>query len=115
MFHNLHNFEDADFFNENGEFYIYTPGHILTYKIVSAYQYDDRHILNSFNFADPVVRQDYFNSVCNPDALLKNVRDGVTLDADSKIVQLSTCMLDSSQGNSRYIVSGVLTSDQETK
>ena len=51
----------------------------------------------------------------NPDALLKNVRDGVTLDADSKIVQLSTCMLDSSQGNSRYIVSGVLTSDQETK
>ncbi|MFR7671507.1 MAG: hypothetical protein ACLU0O_13235 [Collinsella sp.] len=52
VFHNLHNFEDADFFNENGEFYIYTPGHILTYKIVSAYQYDDRHILNSFNFAD---------------------------------------------------------------
>ena len=115
VFHNLHYFEDADFFNESGEFYIYTPGHILTYKIVSAYQYDDRHILNSFNFADPAVRQNYFNSVCNPDALLKNVRDGVTLDADSKIVQLSTCMLDSSQGNSRYIVSGVLTSDQETK
>ena len=61
------------------------------------------------------MRQEYFNIVCNPDALLKNVREGVTLDADSKIVQLSTCMLDSSQGNSRYIVSGVLTNDQETK
>lgn len=116
MFHNLHYFEDADFFNENTEFFIYTPGHILKYKIVSAYQYDNRHILNSFNFADPAVRQEYFNTVCNPDALLKNVREGVSLDADSKIVQLSTCVLDKSQrSNSRYIVSGVLVNDQETK
>ena len=116
MFHNLHYFEDADFFNENTEFFIYRPGHILKYKIVSAYQYDSRHILNSFNFADPAVRQEYFNTVCNPDALLKNVREGVSLDADSKIVQLSTCVLDKSQrSNSRYIVSGVLVNDQETK
>ncbi len=116
MFHNLHYFEDADFFNENTEFFIYTPGHILKYKIVSTYQYDNRHILNSFNFADPAVRQEYFNTVCNPDALLKNVREGVSLDADSKIVQLSTCVLDKSQrSNWRYIVSGVLVNDQETK
>lgn len=115
VFHNLHYFEDADFFNKNKEFYIYTPGHIKTYEVIAAYQYDDRHILNSFNFADESVRQQYFDSVLNPESLNKNVRDGVTLNADSKIVQLSTCMLDSSQSNSRYIVTGLLTNDQETK
>lgn len=115
VFQNLHDFEDADFFNENKEFYIYTPGHVLTYKVIAAYQYDDRHIMNSFDFSNEDVRQQYFNSVLNPDALLKNVREGVTLDANSKIVQLSTCMLDSSQSNSRYIVTGLLTNDQETK
>ena len=115
VFHNLHYFEDADFFNKNKEFYVYTPGHIKTYEIIAAYQYDDRHILNSFNFADETVRQQYFDSVLNPESLNKNVREGVTLNADSKLVQLSTCMLDSSQGNSRYIVTGLLTNDQETK
>lgn len=115
VFHNLHDFEDADFFNKNKEFYVYTPGHIKTYEIIAAYQYDDRHILNSFNFADENVRQQYFDSVLNPESLNKNVREGVTLNADSKLVQLSTCMLDSSQGNSRYIVTGLLTNDQETK
>lgn len=115
VFHNLHDFEDADFFKKNKEFYIYTPGHIKTYEVIAAYQYDDRHILNSFNFADESVRQQYFDSVLNPESLNKNVREGVTLNADSKIVQLSTCMLDSSQSNSRYIVTGLLTNDQETK
>lgn len=115
VFQNLHDFEDADFFKQNKEFYIYTPGHILTYKVIAAYQYDDRHIMNSFDFSNEEVRQQYFNSVLNPDSLLKNVREGVALDADSKLVQLSTCMLNSSQGNSRYIVTGLLTDDQETK
>lgn len=115
VFKNLHYFEDAQFFNDNPNFYIYTPGHILTYTIVSAYKYDDRHILNSFDFSKESVRQDYFDFVRNPNSLVKNVRDDVELNTDSKIVQFSTCMLNEFHGSSRYIVTGVLTSDQETK
>ena len=115
IFKNLHYFEDEAFFNDNPELYIYTPGHILTYTIVSAYKYDNRHILNSFNFSNPSTLQQYFDFVSSPDSMLKNVREGVTLDANSKIVQLSTCMLNEYHGPSRWLVSAVLTNDQETK
>lgn len=116
LFHDLHDFEDADFFKKNADMYIYTPGHILTYKVVAAYEYDDRHIMNSFDFSNPQVLQDYYNSVLNPASLRSNVREGASLDASSnKIVQLSTCMLDQWHGPNRYIVTGVLVNDQATR
>ena len=113
MFSDLRNFTDKDYFDAHEEMYIYTPGHILTYRIISAYEYDNRHIMNSFDFSDPQVRQDYFASVLSPTSMQVNVREGATLSADDKIVQLSTCV----EGNSasRYIVTGVLVSDQETR
>ena len=72
--------------------------------------------MNSFDFSKESVRDEYFAYVANPDSMLKCVRsDGVELNADSKIVQFSTCMLDEYHGSSRYIVTGVLADDQETK
>lgn len=115
MFTTLHYFENADFFAEHDEMYVYTVGRILTYKIVAAYQYDDRHILNSFDFSDPAVVRKYFDSVLNPTSMLVNVREGVVLDADDKIVQLSTCMDPVMRDATRYIVTGVLVDEQETK
>lgn len=114
MFASLHYFENTDFFNSNEIAYIYKPGHIFTYRIVSAYQYDDRHILNSFDFSNPVVLQNYFASVLDPESLLKNVRAGASLTANDKIVQFSTCMTDYSHTTTRYIVTGVLVNDQPT-
>ena len=113
MFSDLRNFTDKDYFDAHEEMYIYTPGHILTYRIISAYEYDNRHIMNSFDFSDPQVRQDYFASVLSPTSMQVNVREGATLSVDDKIVQLSTCV----EGNSasRYIVTGVLVGDQETR
>ena len=113
MFSDLRNFTDKDYFDAHEEMYIYTPGHILTYRIISAYEYDSRHIMNSFDFSDPQVRQDYFASVLSPTSMQVNVREGATLSVDDKIVQLSTCV----EGNSasRYIVTGVLVGDQETR
>ena len=115
MFSALHYFEDSTFFNEHDTMYIYTMGHILTYRIVSAYQYDDRHILNSFDFSKESVVQSYFDYVSNPDSLVKNVRDGVQLKTTDKIVQLSTCTDTINHTDTRYLVTGVLVSDQATK
>ncbi|MEG0418754.1 MAG: class B sortase [Gordonibacter sp.] len=115
MFSTLHYFENEDFFNANETMYIYTPGHVLTYRVISAYLYDDRHILNSYDFRSPTVLQEYFNSVINPDSLLVNTRPGTELSIDDKIVQLSTCMSDTNHSNSRYIVTGVLIDDQPTR
>ncbi|WP_241963648.1 class B sortase [Gordonibacter sp. 28C] len=114
MFSTLHYFENEDFFNANDTMYIYTPGHVLTYRIVSAYLYDDRHILNSYDFSNPAVLQEYFDFVMHPDSLLVNTRTDTELSIDDKIVQLSTCMSDTNHTSSRYIVTGVLIDDQPT-
>ena len=113
MFSDLRKFTDKDYFDAHDEMYVYTPGHILTYRIIAAYEYDNRHIMNSFDFSDPQVLADYFAFVLSPTSMQVNVREGTTLGPDDKIVQLSTCV----EGNSgsRYIVTGVLVGDQETK
>lgn len=115
MFSTLHYFEDSQFFAEHDTMYIYQLGHILTYKIVSAYQYDDRHILNSFDFTDPSVVRSYFDYVVDPASMVVNVRDGVQLQSSDKILQLSTCTDTIYHTDTRYLVTGVLISDQQTK
>jgi sortase B len=114
MFATLHYFENTDFFAANDTFYIYTPGHILTYRVASAYIYDDRHIMNSFDFSNSQTLQTYLSFVQNPDALIANARAGTELSIDDKIVQLSTCMSDPAYSSSRYLVNGVLVDDQLT-
>ncbi|WP_172136401.1 class B sortase [Adlercreutzia sp. ZJ473] len=115
MFGTLHNFEDAEFFNSHPNFYIYTPKQVLTYEIVSAYEYDNRHILNSFDFSDPAIVQAYFDYVVNPHSMVKNVREGEQLTAgEDTIVQLSTCTRPANAA-ARYIVTGVLVDAQATE
>ncbi len=113
MFQNLYKFQEENFFNTNTEFYIYTPERILTYTVFSAYQYDDRHILNSFDFSDEEVFADYLESAKNPTFMLKNVREDIEVTTKDKIITLSTCLGDGKEY--RYLVQGVLTNDQPTQ
>ena len=112
MFGRLKKFRNKDFFNENEYIYIYTPGHILTYKIYSAFLYDDRHILNSFNFYNSDEFSAFIEETLNPKSMVKNLREGVSVTANDRIISLSTCTSVSSE---RYLVEGVLINDQLTK
>ncbi|MDE6863747.1 MAG: class B sortase, partial [Eubacterium sp.] len=114
FFTTLHRFEKEDFFNNHPYFYIYTPEKKLTYQVISAFKYDDRHIMNSFNFADTVQFLEFEQYLLNPSSALKNVRTQLDkeLDEDSKIVVLSTCI--TNQKSSRYLVCGVLVKDEQT-
>ena len=112
MFATLHAYEDPAFFADNPELYVYLPDRILAYEVVAAYEYDDRHILNSFDFSDPAVRTGYFASVLAPDDPKANVRDGAQLDADDRIVQLSTCRSALTSDPVRYIVTAVLVGEK---
>jgi sortase B len=116
MFANLHKFEDESFFNNNKHryFYIYTPTRKLTYEVVSGYEYDERHIMNSFNFSDNDVFEEYLDYIQNPRSLVRNVRTKLDheLTVHDKIVTLSTC-LDS--GDGRYLLQGVLVKDEFTR
>lgn len=113
MFTNLLYFQDTDFFNENEFFYIYTPGHILTYRIASAHSYDTRHILNSFDFSQEEELQEYFDYILSPRTMVANVREGVTLTTEDHVVTLSTCIYFGSD-KQRYLLQGVLVDDQQT-
>ena len=111
MFRTLHNFRDPEFLEANDTFYIYTPGHILTYKIFAAYRYDNRLILAAFDFSDKEVFASYIESCLNPTSMIRNVREGVSVTADDRIVTLSTCISDDRY---RYLVQGVLIQDDIT-
>ena len=112
MFRDLHKFSnDETFFDKNKYIYVYTPGHILTYEICAAYRYDNRHILNSFDFSDSEVFKEYLETVKNPKSLIVRTREAI-LNEDSKILTLSTCI---SNPAYRYLVQGVLIKDEPTK
>jgi len=112
MFRHLHNFRDPDFFAANPYVYIYLPDRTLTYEIFSAYEYDDRHILYSFDFNDEEVYAEYLAYATNPTESMMCNRREIEVTTDDKIITLSTCL-----GNidtSRYLVQGVLISDEPT-
>lgn len=114
MFTTLHKFEKEDFFNEHPYFYIYQPQRKLTYQVISAFKYDDRHIMNSFNFYAGDDLQNFQQTILNPDPPVRNVRENldVSIDKNSKIVVLSTCI--TGQKSNRYLVCGVLVKDEKT-
>ncbi|MBE5959246.1 MAG: class B sortase [Lachnospiraceae bacterium] len=112
MFAQLHKFKDPKFFKKHDTITIYLPKHILTYKIVSAYVYDDRHILNTFNFNTKKGIKKYIKTVNNPKSITQNVREDFKATVDDRIITLSTCTSVDSQ---RYLVQGVLINDELTK
>ena len=114
MFTTLHKFEKKDFFDKNDSFVIYTPTSKLTYKIVSAFKYDDRHIMNSFDFQNDDIFLEFLEMIQNPASNVKNVRDnlGRELTTDDCVVVLSTCI--TNQRSSRYLVCGVLEKNEKT-
>ncbi len=115
MMATLHDFRNDIFFKKHKYMYIYTPKKKLTYEIYSAYVYDNRHILNSFDFSKKSVLMDYLKFTKNPTSLVANTRslkkDDIRLTKDSKILTLSTCTYNY-EGDTRYLVQGVLIKDE---
>lgn len=109
MFQNLHLFSDSDFFQEHPYVYIYTPGHVLVYKIFAAYTYDDRHIMNSFDFSDKEVFETYLKDIFHTRTMDRNLREDISLSAEDRIITLATCI--AGQTQSRYLVQAVLIKD----
>lgn len=107
MFASLHNFRDRDFFDQHREILIYTPEHILHYTIFAAYTYDSRHILNSFDFSDEKIFQNYLDQVYDIRSMDAYFVDEPKVTVKDKIITLSTCI--GSDASARYLVQGVLT------
>ena len=112
MFASLKKFRDKGFFDKNSVIYVYTPEKILKYNIVSAFLYDDRHIINSFNFYIAQGMQAYIDTVMNPPTEVKNIREGAEVTLEDTLITLSTC---TSKKKERFLVVGCLTEEIKTK
>lgn len=106
MFQNLHLFRDKDFFDNHPDVYIYTPEGVLKYTVFASYTYDDRHIMNSFDFKDKKVFEKYIDDIFNVRAMDANIRSDVKVTSDDHIITLETCV--GGQTQSRYLVQAVL-------
>ena len=106
MFHQLHKFEKQSFFDQHEYFYIYTPEKTQKYRIFSAFVNSNEHLLGSHNFYDKDEFDAFFGTVLGTSNSVSHVREGVSIDSNSKIVALSTCI--KNQPNNRYIIFGVL-------
>lgn len=113
-FTTLHRFEQQDFFEKHTKFVIYTPNEKLTYRIVSAFKYDDRHIMNSFDFHNDDIFKAFIDMIQNPTSANKNVANSLDkeITIDDNIVVLSTCF--TGQKSNRFLVCGVLTKNEKT-
>lgn len=108
-FAGLHNFEDAEFFANNREIYIYTSDRKITYKIFAASKFSDVYIPDKYGVAFAASINNFVKDLkeYGADEDENNFADDIEIDSDefTKVLVLSTCV--SGQEENRYIVAAV--------
>ena len=114
MFHDLRYYAAKDYFDEHSTIYIYLPDKILTYQVFASYQYDDRHLLYSFDFEDEDVFTKYLDSVRNPRSMTGACVDKeLEITAKDRIITLSTCV--ANKPEARRLVQAILVKEEEAQ
>ncbi len=108
MFHSLHDFEDADFFAQDHEFYIYTPEHRYTYKVFAAGCIDDEHLMVKYSFSTEQGNIDFTNDLQQLDNAYSHYKTETEIAEDTRLCTLFTCMPSDMEDN-RFVVVGYLT------
>ena len=106
MFHDLHRFEDAVFFDETQYLYIYTPERNLVYEIFAAYPFTNIDLIMCFDYSTPEALLVYFDGIWTNRSMTSHFRDSIVLYGDSRIITMSTCI--GGQPYMRYLVQAVL-------
>ena len=106
MFSQLTEYKSEEFCREHPYFYIYTPdGKVRTYTIFSAGVVKDTAENYTISFETDEDFENYI-SMCRESS---NYQVDVEVNAQSKIVSLSTCT--NVQDDERFLVQGVLTAE----
>lgn len=108
-FYGLHLYEDAEFFEENEEFYLYMPDNVLRYVIVGAYYEEGSDILRRHDYTTYDGCQAFLDGMFSRRSMGKNLREGwedltpyhflVTLDGSTR------------DDDTQYVVVGALVED----
>lgn len=74
-FKELHQFEDADFFKEHVEFYLYLPDNVLTYEIFTAYYDEGSDILRRYDYTTYAGCAEHLNDIYTTRSMNRNMRE----------------------------------------
>lgn len=113
MFHNVRYFAERKFFDAHEDLYIYLPDRILKYRIIACYEYDDRHLLGTFDFDDEEAYGKYLEEIMNPRSMYAMVREGVEVSVEDHLLTLSTCV--PNKPNNRRLLQAVLVEEIEAE
>ena len=101
-FGSLSQYLDFYFLVGNDIIYIHTPRNIFRYQIVYAITYDDRHILESFDFRDEDEYSDFLDTLRRAPGVWN---PNVYLNVGDRLITLSTC---NDNPRQRFLVGAVL-------
>lgn len=108
-FYGLHRYEDAEFFGENEEFYLYLPDNVLRYEIVGAYYEEGSDILRRHDYTTYEGCQAFLDEMFARKSMGKNIRKGwEDLTPYHFLVTLDGRVRDD---NTQYVVVGALVED----
>lgn len=109
MFGLLNRYVAKKYADTNDEIKIFTPEHILTYKIFAGVTYDNRMITSKFNTQTETGLELFLNSLKSVRNWRTYWRDGVEVTKEDRIIVLSTCNGNSDQ---RFLLCAVLVDEQ---
>ena len=110
MFHQLGNYLDDEYMKDHSEIVIYTPEHILTYKVFAAVVYDDRHLMKYYDYDKAEDRQAFLDSLKNSRDMRNKYNDQLEVTTNDRIISLSTCI--AAEPDHRLLVEAVLTDEK---
>lgn len=114
IFHDLHLFENPDFFAGQELFYIYLPDNVLTYEIIIACYDEESDILRRYDYTTYEGCENYIRQLYGIRDMGKNQREGwKELTPLHFLVTLNGSVREEEQ--SQYIVTGVLAADAAGK
>ena len=102
MFGTLDRYQDQSLYQQYPYFYIYVPGSVLEYQIVSCYAGRNGSIGYTYSFPEPEDFQKFLDTVLS----YSGYDTGVIITDSDHIVTLSTCV--NTDRNYRYLVHGKL-------
>lgn len=113
MFRGLHKFEDLEYMKSHPEVIVYTPDAKRVYRIFAAVVYDDRHILNTYDFSLESHKQDYIDSLLHARNMGNSIREDVPVTTEDRILTMSTCI--KTQRDKRFVVGAVLVNEEKAE
>ena len=110
MFHTLNRYLEEGFMEQYPKVVIYTPDHIMTYRVFAAVVYDDRHLIQYFNYVMNSQRQAFLDSILNSRDMRNKYSDAESVGITDRIVSLSTCI--SGEPGHRLLIEAVLVNEE---